>query len=65
MVMTKRLLTDEEKRADPRFPLVAKMFPEFDCFDDGTVEINKDKTPPGFAYIMKKSQDAVKELEDA
>ena len=60
--MNKRLLTDEEKKTDPRFPAVVKVFPEFDCYDDGTVEMVE--TPPGLAYIIKKNQDAIKEIKE-
>jgi hypothetical protein len=62
--MTKRLLTNEEKQADPRIPSIAKVFPEFDCYDDGTWELNESKIPPGFAYAMKKSQDAYTEIKE-
>jgi hypothetical protein len=62
--MTKRLLSDSEKMKDERFPAVCKVFPEFDCYDDGSVEINQEKVPPGFKYIMEKNQKAIERIKE-
>lgn len=57
--MTKRrLLTEKEKMADDRFDACIRIFPEFDCYSDGTYEINEDKIPPGFAALMKRNKEA-------
>lgn len=62
--MTKRLLSDSEKMKDERFPAFCKIFPEFDCYDDGSVEINQAKVPPGFKYIMEKTQKAIERIKE-
>jgi hypothetical protein len=61
--MIKRLLTEEEKQNDPRFPLVIKCFPEFDCYSDGSFEVNKDKSQ-GFAYLMEQNKKAIEEIKE-
>jgi len=62
--MNKKLLTDEEKLKDDRFPSVSKVFPEFDCYSDGTYEYNRNKVPPGFQYIMDVNKGKCKTIRE-